>query len=230
MTTDDKNAIRQFSKPLFKQGREIDGLYLIEMLKDTVVINKPIYVGTSVLDLSKICMLRFHYEVIEKHFEGKYNYLYSDTDSCVYQIYCEDIYQWMKDNPQYFDLTDSKTIGLFKDELKGLLILSFCALNPRFYSYISESKNVNKCKGVSKVVVDNETTHDDYKHTLATGETLVRDVMGFRSVRQQVYTVVQSKKALSTFYDKFQMQDAYNNLPNGYIDDRNQRTADTANE
>ena len=136
----------------------------------------------------------------------------------------------MKDNSEHFDLTDSKTIGLFKDEMRGNCIESFCALNPKCYSYISESKNVKKCKGVSKVVVDNEITHDDYKHTLATGETLVRDVMGFRSVRQQVFTVVQSKKALSTFYDKFQMQDAYNNLPYGYIDVGNQRTADKANE
>jgi hypothetical protein len=78
-------------------------------------------------------------------------------------------------------------------------------------------KNTKKCKGVSSVVVKNEITHDDYKNTLATGETLIRNTMSFRSVRQQMYTVVQSKKALTTFYDKLQMQDAYNNLPYGYI-------------
>ena len=63
----------------------------------------------------------------------------------------------------------------------------------------------------------NEITHEDYKNTLATGETLIRNTMSFRSVRQQMYTVVQSKKALTTFYDKFQTQDAYINLPYGYI-------------
>ena len=140
LTTDDNNAIRQFSKPLFKQAREVDGLYMIEMLKDTVEMNKPIYVGTSILDISKICMMRFHYDVIDKHFEGRYNYPYSDTDSFVYQIEREDIYQRMQDNPQYFDLTDNMTIGLFKDEMKGLLTSSFCALNPKCYSYTHQGK------------------------------------------------------------------------------------------
>ena len=68
----------------------------------------------------------------------------------------------------------------------------------------------------------NEITHEDYKNTLATGETLIRNTMSFRSVRQQMYTVVQSKRALTTFYDKLQMQDAYSNLPYGYIDAVNQ--------
>ena len=95
---------------------------------------------------------------------------------------------------------------------------------------LSESKNVKKFKGVRKVVAGNEITHDDYKRTLATGETLIRDVMSFRSVKQQVYTVVQSKRALKCFYDKIQIQDAYNNFPYGYIDGSNQRTADKANE
>ena len=89
LATDDRNANLQFPKPLFKQARVIDGLYTIGTLKDTAVMNKPIYIGTSILDISKVCMMKYHYEVIEKQFEGKCVYLYSDTDSCVYQIHCE---------------------------------------------------------------------------------------------------------------------------------------------
>jgi hypothetical protein len=225
LTTDDKNAIRQFSKPLFKQGREIDGLYLIEMLKDTVVMNKPIYVGTSILDISKICMMSFHDEVIDKNFAGRYEYIYGDTDSCVYLIYTEDVNGWMKENEKYFDLTDDKIIRKFKDEMNGHCIESYCALNPKCHSCIHQSdngmKNEKKCKGVSKSVVKNDITHADYKHTLDTGETLVKNTTRFQSIRQQVFTIVQSKKALSTFYDKFQMVDAYNNVPYGYIDATN---------
>ena len=228
LTTDDKDAIRQFSKPLFKQGRDIDGLYLIEMKFDAIEMKKPIYVGTSILDISKVCMMKFHYEVIEKEFEGRYGLLYSDTDSLVYQIFTDDIYEWMQSNPGHFDLKDSKVPGLFKDEKKGKLIKSFCALNPKCYSFTHEEtwdkedkcfKTVtHRCKGVNNPVVKNELTHEDYKNTLATGDTLTRNVMSFRSIRQQVYTVVQEKKVLRTFYDKMQMTDSYNNVPYGYID------------
>ena len=66
MTTDNKQAIKWFSKITLKNCKNIDGLYLIEMYKKEMVYDKPIYVGTSILDLSKLCMMEFHYGVIEK--------------------------------------------------------------------------------------------------------------------------------------------------------------------
>ena len=146
LTTDDKSAIRQFSKPLFKQGREIDGLYLIEMMKDTVVMNKPIYVGTSILDLSKICMMRFHYEVIHKNLEGNYYVIFTDTDSLVYDIRHHDIYEWISQHREHFDLSDSqgselqddtnkKTSVKFKAETNSLVIKELIARSPKSYAY-----------------------------------------------------------------------------------------------
>jgi hypothetical protein len=38
------------------------------MFKNNIEMDKPIYVGTSILDLSKLCMMDFHYNVIEKSF------------------------------------------------------------------------------------------------------------------------------------------------------------------
>jgi len=167
-------------------------------------------------------MMRFHYEVIDRHFKDRYYYIYGDTDSCIYQIFTEDIYEWMEGNSEHFDLTDDKILGKFKDELKGKCMESFCALNPKCYSYVKQSdeelQTKNKCKGGSKVVVKNEITHEDYKHTMRTGKELIRNVMSFKSIRQQVCTVVQPKRLLNSFYDKFQMQDECNNIPYGYID------------
>jgi len=79
LTTDDKYAIKYFSKLHFKDSRFIDGLYLIEMFKREVVYNKPIYVGTGILDLSKLCMMGFHYNTIHESFGTDYNLIYSDT-------------------------------------------------------------------------------------------------------------------------------------------------------
>ena len=98
------------------------------MYNEEIEMDKPIYVGTSILDLSKLCMMEFHYNVIEKEFKNRYNLIYSDTDSLIYRIENEDIYEWIKNNKGYFDLSDSlkpdlkdntnkKVLGKFKDEM-----------------------------------------------------------------------------------------------------------------
>ena len=73
----------------------------------------------------------FH-NTIHTNFEGIYNLIYSDTDSLVYSIQHEEIYKWIKDNKEHFDLSDSirpdmkdntnkKVLGKFKDEMNTLL-------------------------------------------------------------------------------------------------------------
>ena len=125
---------------------------MIEMFKKAIEYNKPIYAGTSILDLSKLCMMKFHYNVIHKNFEGRYNLIYSDTDSLVYSIQHEDIYTWIKDNKDHFDLTSSKrleikddkndkALGKFKDELHSLIMTEFIALNPKVYSFNHQTLN-----------------------------------------------------------------------------------------
>ena len=93
LTTDNNKAINYFSKTHFKNAKLIDGLFFIEFYKQEIEYMKPIYVGCSILDLSKLKMLDFHYNVIHKNFEGQYNLIYSDTDSLVYNIkHDDDIY------------------------------------------------------------------------------------------------------------------------------------------
>ena len=173
LTTDNDMAIKWFSDMRFKGAKEIDGLYLVEQYQAEIEMNKPIYVGTSILDLSKVCMMDFHYNVIEENFKDRYNLIYSDIDSMVYEIFDNDIYKWMKENSKHFDLSESskewlkdstnkKVIGKFKDETNSYPIEEFVALNPKAYSfthqqYIDKEGNqhdkVKKLKGVSKTVV-----------------------------------------------------------------------------
>ena len=108
ITTDDKNAIKWVSKSTYKNCNEIFGLYMIDMFKSELILDKPMYVGTSILDLSKLHMMDFHYIVIESNFHGNYNLLYSDTDSFVYHTYTKDLYEWISENKHYFDLSDSE--------------------------------------------------------------------------------------------------------------------------
>jgi hypothetical protein len=231
LTTDNEKAMKWFSKPTLKGSRYFKGLHLIETYKPEIDYNKPIYIGTNILDLSKLCMMDFHYNTIEKNFTNNYKLLYSDTDSLIYHIYHSDIYEWIKENKTLFDLSDSKreelkddtnkkVYGKFKDELNSIPMSEFIALNPKVYSikYKSNNEMVNKktLKGVSKIVVKNEINHQDYINVLETNKQEKRKVMSFRSYNHEVFTVLTQKIALSSFYDKMQMIDSINNLPFGY--------------
>ncbi len=62
-------------------------LAAIELRKIKAVIDKPFYVGFTVLELSKLHMYRFHYDYIRKEFQNKAELLFTDTDSLMYQIF-----------------------------------------------------------------------------------------------------------------------------------------------
>jgi hypothetical protein len=258
LTTDEKNAIKWFSKINFKNSKCIDGLRLIETYKKVIIYDKPIYVGTSILDLSKLCMMDFHYNVIHENFENKYNLIYSDTDSLVYTIQHDDVYEWMGANKEHFDLSDTrrleikddtnkKVIGKFKDEMGGLIMKEFLGLIPKVYSSINQHvkekkelidqynpetqkmgftvkmnetyyENYNKktLKGVSKIVVKKDITHQDYKNVLKTNKPIFKKITSIRSFNHQLYTFSQKKVALTSFYDKMIMIDSNTCVPYGY--------------
>ena len=163
LTTDHANAVKWFSKAEFKHNTHARGLYLIETFKTKIVYDKPVYVGCAVLDLSKLHMMDIHYNVIEAQFGNRAKLIYSDTDSFVYEIEHENIYDWIKDNKSWFDLSKSKredlkckdnenVLGKFKDELHSLVMTEFLGLNPKTYGFRwqkeeNELAEVKKSKG-----------------------------------------------------------------------------------
>ena len=81
-----------------------------------------------------------------------------------------------------------------------------------------ENCNKKTLKGVSKVVVKNEIHHENYVKVLQTNKSESRTVTSIRSFKRQVYTLKQSKTALASFYDKFDMFDSINCVPFGYVE------------
>ena len=123
----------------------------------------------------------FHYNIIQKEFPGKHSLLYQDTDSFFYEIIHPDLYEWIGKNKTYFDLSKSSredlkddenimVLGKFKDEMNSLVIKEYIALNPKVYSvnHLEKNEIINKkvLKGVSKAVVKNEITYNDYVNVL----------------------------------------------------------------
>ena len=128
-----KRMLRSGIQNLISKIVNISTVYIwSRCIKKRLVYDKPLYVGSSVLDLSKFCMMDLHWNTTHKNFENKYNLIYSDTDSLVYRIEHPDIYEWIKENKEHFDLSDSiredlngdtnmKVLGKFKDEMNTLI-------------------------------------------------------------------------------------------------------------
>ena len=234
LTVEHSNAIKWFSKCNFKKNTHANGLYMIETYKERIVYDKPVYIGCAILDLSKLKMLEYHYDVIDKQFGKRANLIYSDTDSFVYEIEHKDIYEWMRENEEdYFDMSDSKRpdlqsdknkkkLGFFKDELNSQILTEFLALNPKCYAYryltldTNKIKESKKAKGVSNVIVEKTLPFSVYKNTLDTDEIVRREVTGIRSFNQELFTTSNMKDCLSSYYDKMMMINKIDCVPFGY--------------
>ena len=69
----------------------INYLTKILLLFMKLMLNKPIYVGFTVLELSKWMMYDFHYNFIKKNFDAEL--LFTDTDSLTYEMKSENVYE-----------------------------------------------------------------------------------------------------------------------------------------
>ena len=144
-----------------------ENLIVIEMKRTRILMNKPVYLGLSILEMSKTVMHEFWYDYMKPKYGEKAKLYYMDTCSFVVYIKTEDIYvDIAKDVERRFDGSNyeferplpigknKKVIGLMKDELDGKIIKEFAALRPKTYSYLTDSNNKDKkAKGTKKCVI-----------------------------------------------------------------------------
>ena len=207
------------AKPNYKSCKIFnENLISVHMKKTSLTMNKPVYLGMCILDLSKTIMYDFHYNYIKPKYGEKAKLLFTDTDSFMYEIETEDFYKDIsKDVKDRFDTSDypenhpsgiptginKKVLGMFKDEAAGKRIKEFVGLRAKLYSFIMEDGKENKrCKGVKKQVVESSITHEDYKTCLRTGKEQLRKQNILRSYEHEVYTEEVNKIALSSIDDK----------------------------
>ncbi|XP_077280408.1 uncharacterized protein LOC143907465 [Temnothorax americanus] len=95
------------SKPNF-HSRSVfsENLIAVELRKLEVKFDKPIYVGMCILDISKVCLYEFHHEYMSPLYRDKCRIMYTDTDSLIYYIECEDVYENVKRDIARFDTSD----------------------------------------------------------------------------------------------------------------------------
>ena len=208
------------AKPNLKSPPKIfsENLVSVHLKKTSLTMNKPVYLGMCILDLSKTIMYDFHYNYIKPKYENKAKILFTDTDSFMYEIQTEDFYKDIsEDVKDRFDTSDypenhpsgiptginKKVLGMFKDEAAGKGIKEFVGLRAKLYSYImDEGKENKKCKGIKKQVVESSIKHEDYKTCLTTGKEQLRKQNILRSYEHEVFTEEVNKIALAALDDK----------------------------
>ena len=136
-----------------------EDLSIIEMKKTKVKMNKPIYLGLSILEISKTLMYEFWYDYMKPKYNDNVKLCYTDTD--IIDIKTNDFYEDItSDVENRFDTsnyevkgplpmgTNKKIIGLMKDELGGKIITEFVTLRPKTYSFLTDDgKEDKKAKG-----------------------------------------------------------------------------------
>ena len=144
-------------------------------------------------------MYDFHYEYIKKKYGNRAKLLFTDKDSSTYEIEAEDVYQdfWNeKDkfdnsdypgNSPYYDKTNKKVIGKFKDEAASTPVIEFVGLRSKMYSYIKNYEIGGKtAKGIKKNIIANNIKHEDYKNVLLNEKQSRHKMKTVRSNRHQL--------------------------------------------
>ena len=215
MTT--KEEIDKLSKKDNFKRWHIYGENLASVLMETteVTLNKPRYIGASILALSKTVMYEFHYNYMMEKFP-KCKLLFTDTDSfCYYIPNVDDIDKTLKEDSHRFDFSNypkghdnwddenKMKPGKMKDESPNLAIKEFVGLRAKMYSIeLENDESKSAAKGVCKRVSELVLRHEDYKKCLMEDIEMRHQMVRIGHTNHQLETQTSMKKSLSPFNDK----------------------------
>ena len=213
----DKRRNRLVSEPNYHTTKWFqEKLLAIEMKKTKGKMNKPIYLGLSILEISKTLMYEFWYDYMKPKYGDNVKLCFMNTDSFIMHIKTEDLYKDIaNDVDKKFDSSNyevnrplpteknKKVIGLMKDELGGKIMTEFVALRPKTYSYLTDDcEEDKKSKGKKKCVAKRRLKFNDYKYCLLNNEIILKSQQIFKSEKHDVCTEEVNKIALSSNDDK----------------------------
>ena len=188
------------------------------MKKTKVKMNKPVYLGMSILDISKTLMYKFWYDYIKPKYEDRTKLCYTDTDSVIIHIIAETFFKDIADDvKKWFDTSNydgndkrplpmgmnKKEYGFFKDELGGKIMKEFVTLRAKTCAYLTDDDGEEKkSKGTKKCVMKRERMFKNYKDCLFNSKVILKLQQRFKSDHHKVYTEEVNNISLSSNDDK----------------------------
>ena len=221
----EKDIIKHISKSSYISHKIFDkNLVVIHENKICLTLNKPIYVGFTVLEISILAIYAFPYDFMKKIFND-FKLLFIDTDSLCYEICNENPYEKLYEHREYFDLSNyskisksfcndnKKVLGKMKDEYGGNVIKKVIGLRSKMYS-IRDTKNNEKSthKGHNSYI-----KYEQFCNTLFNKKVLRHKMRGIKSKNHNLITYESNKTSTFCFDDKrFILNDGINTLPYGH--------------
>ena len=172
----------------------------------------PIQIACSVYDDSKLRMLQFYYDCVDKYINrSDFQYITMDTDSAYMALsddfeklikpelreqYEKDKYNWF---PRPNNGYDKRVPGLFKIEFEGEGMVALCS---KSYYVWGEDKDKVSCKGLKKCTNSEVLNKNMYLKCLVDAECINGVNRGFRFIEKSLITYEQQKVGLSPVYAK----------------------------
>ena len=196
-----------------------EGYAAIHEIKPVLMLNKPVYVGFTDLELSKWMMYDFHYNFFKNNFNAEL--LLTDTDSLTYEIKSENVYEeffkW-KDlfdfsncskGSKFYDDTNKNVIGKMKDEYGGVIIDQFIGLKSKMYSI----KKIDGSESSTAKGVNMATEFNEFKDVLLNKKVIRHKMKRLQANKHKIGTYEIDKISLSCFDDKrFALDNGVNTL------------------
>ena len=160
-------------------------------------------------ELSKVLMYEFHYDCIRNKFDNSSIPLFTKTDSSMYEIKTEDVYEDFSNDKEMFHLSNHSTkskyydnsnklvIGKMKDEAASVAIEKCVGLKPKIYLHLVDDNSENKkAKGANRNVVA-AISNNEYKDVLLNNKYLRHSMNRTQSKDLKVGTYEICKISLS---------------------------------
>ena len=205
LVTADKRRNQLVSEPNYHTTKYFSkNLMVIEMKKTKVKMNKPVYLGMSILDISKTLMYEFWYDYIKPQHQDNAKLCYTDADSFIIHMKTEDFYEDIaNDVEKWFDTSNydengkrppqigknKKVIGLFKDESGGKIMRRFVGLRAKTYAYLRDDDTEHKkAKGTRKCIMKRRVMFKNYLDSLFNDKIIIKSQQRFKSDYHSAYT------------------------------------------
>ena len=132
-----KDFLKWTSKPSYMLEKIFhNDLVAIRKNKVALTLNKSAYNGMCILELSKVLMYELHDDYIKSKYGNKSRLLITDTDSLMYEIKIEDVYEDFSNDKEMFDFSN--------DETAGVAIEKFVGLKPKIYSCLADDNSEHR--------------------------------------------------------------------------------------
>ena len=227
--TSPADAVKAVNCPRFRKMTELPGLYEVESEKRIITLDLPVYLGHSILNLAKLTMVAFYYDVLNVAIpRSNFQLCCMDTDSLYLALAKENLEDAMFPEARQAYMTqrynscrdeatskwfmrdcctkhrtfDRRVPGLMKEEASGEAII---ALTSKTYVLKSGDTHKFSCKGINKSCV--ESPFQIYASVLDTKRSQEGTNRGFRAWGSTVFTYEQRRSSFSYNYSKRKVHD-----------------------